>query len=160
DETSPITVDHSQPISTARERVVKFRFDAKGEAFELAGSLADHKPVLDVGLLTGKRALEARLIAPDGAVIATNRVFVTFDGNRPTGVKFLEPPPRAAKNQPLALKATCEPTVSGIKKVEFFIGKPSKDGELPVSPMPVPGVQVAEASEWRAALQMPDTKGL
>jgi hypothetical protein len=159
DAASPVSADLMLPIATARARVVRFRFDPKGEAFELVGSLTDHKPVLPVELLTGKRTLEARLIAPDGKEIAKHRVTVTFDGNAPTDVRFLDLPPKAAKGQPLALKATCGPTVSGIKEVKFFVGKPN-GMELPASPAPLPGVLPDGSTEWRATLQMPDTKGI
>jgi hypothetical protein len=155
---SPIAADLTLPIATARAKLVKLRFSPKGDLFELAGSLADHKPVLPVELLTGKRVLEARLLAADGNVIAKDRVSVVFDTRPPVEVQFLDLPPRAAKAQPLAVKATCGPTVSGIKEVKFFVGKPNK-GELPASPAPVPGVAVA-GGEWRATLQMPDTKGI
>jgi len=154
---SPIVADLTLPIATARARSVKYRFDAKGEQLELAGSLADHKPVLPVELLTGRRAIEARLLAPTGDVLATDRVYVVFDGSAPK-VEF-DPPPRAAKNQPLAVKATSGPTISGIKEVKFFVGKPDKD-QLPAAPAPVPGVQAEAGGEWRATLQMPDTKGI
>jgi hypothetical protein len=160
DNASPVIADLTHSIATARKREVKLRFDPNGERFELAGSLTDHKPVLPVERLTGRRAIEARLIAPDGAVIATNRRYVVFDGNPPREVKFLDLPARSAKNLPLAVKATCDPTVSGIRKVEFFVGKPGKDGELPASPAPVQGAQVEGIAEWRAVLQMPDTKGI
>ena len=158
DDALPVVADLTLPIATARAKVVKMRFDPKGEAFELSGLLMDHKPVLPVEKLTGRRAIEARLLAPDGELIAKHRVYVVFDGNPPPDVAFLDLPPRAAKGQPLGVKATCGPTVSGIKKVEFFVGKPNKD-ELPASPTPVPGMQFG-ASEWRATLQMPDTKGI
>lgn len=157
DNASPVSADLTLPIPTARARVVKFRFDPKGETFELAGSLVDHKPVLPVELLTGKRALEARLLTANGELVAKDRVYVVFDGNTPTDVHFLDLPPRAAKGQPLAVRATCAPTVSGIKEVKFFVGKPNKS-ELPASPAPVPGV--GEGGDWRATLQMPDTKGI
>ena len=156
-DSSPVRADLTLPIATARARVVKYRFDPKGESFALAGTLTDHRPVLPVELLTGRRALEARLLAPDGAVLATDRVYVTFDSRAPA-VEFTAPP-RAAKGQPLPLTAFAGPTISGIKEVKFFVGKPDK-GELPAAPAPVPGVRVADASEWRATLPMPDTNGV
>ncbi len=156
DDDSPVVADLTLPIATARAKVATMRFDPKGEGFELAGALADHKPVLPVELLTGRRALEARLLAPDGAPLAEHRVYVTFDGRAPD-VEF-EAPPKAAKGQPLAVKAVCGPTISGIKEVKFFVGKPDK-GELPAGPAPLPGVPF-DASGWRATLQMPDTKGI
>ncbi|MBN9118076.1 MAG: carboxypeptidase regulatory-like domain-containing protein, partial [Planctomycetes bacterium] len=153
----PIAADRTLSIATARAKEVRYRFDSKGESLELAGSIADHKPVLSVDLLTGRRAIQARLLAPSGAELAKScRAYVVFDGSAPK-VEF-DPPPRAAKGQPLAVKATAGPTVSGIDKVRFFIGKPEK-GELPANPVPVKGVRV-EGGEWRAALQMPDTKGV
>jgi hypothetical protein len=159
DDRSPVVADLALPIATARAKVARYRFDPKGETLELAGSITDHKPVLPVELLTGKRALEARLIAPDGAELSRSRVYVVFDGTPPADVKLVDLPPRAAKAQPLVVKATCGPTVSGIKKVEFFVGKPNGT-ELPTSPAPVAGVLPEGASEWRATLQMPDTKGV
>ena len=158
DAASPVNADRTFLIATARQKLARLRFDPKGEGFELVGSIADHKSVLPVDLLTGKRTLEARLIAPDGDVVTKDRVTVVFDGNVPTDVKFLNLPPKAAKGQPLAVKATCGPSISGIKKVEFFVGKPNKD-ELPTSPTPMPGVS-PDGSEWRATLQMPDQKGI
>lgn len=159
DAKSPVVADLTLPIATARARAARYRFDAKGETLELVGTLGDHKPVLPVELLTGRRTLEARLLAPDGAELAKSRVVVVFDGNPPADVKFLDLPPRAAKGAPLAVKATCGPSVAGIKEVRFFVGKPNKD-ELPVAPAPVPGVRAEGEAEWRANLQMPDAKGV
>jgi len=159
DTKSPVVADLTLPIATARARGARFRFDAKGETLELVGTLGDHKPVLPVELLTGKRTLEARLLAPDGAELAKSRVVVVFDGNPPADVKFLDLPSRAAKGAPLAVKATCAPSVAGIKEVRFFVGKPTKD-ELPAAPVPVPGVRADGEVEWRANLQMPDAKGV
>ncbi len=157
DDKSPVVADLALPIATARAKVAKMRFDPKGEGFELAGTLTDHKPVLPVELLTGKRAIEARLLAPDGELLAKHRVSVTFDGRAPD-VEF-EVPPKAAKGQPLAVKAVCGPTIAGVDTVKFFVGKPDVKGELPASPTPLPGVPI-DTSEWRATLQMPDTKGI
>lgn len=159
DAKAPVVADLTLPIATARARGARFRFDAKGETLELTGTLGDHKPVLPVELLTGKRVLEARLLAPDGAELAKSRVVVVFDGNPPADVKYLDLPPRAAKGAPLAVKATCAPSVAGIKEVRFFVGKPNKD-ELPAAPAPVPGMRAEGEAEWRANLQMPDAKGV
>ncbi|MCI0704319.1 MAG: carboxypeptidase-like regulatory domain-containing protein [Planctomycetia bacterium] len=158
DEKSPVVADLTLTIPTARAKIAKIRFDPKGESFELIGSLNDHTPTLPVELLTGKRVLEARLLAVDGSLVAKDRITVTFDGTKPD-ITF-NPPERAAKNQPLALKALAKPTISGIKEVKFFIGKPNNN-ELPASPAPVPGVLFDESvNEWRGTLQMPDTKGI
>jgi hypothetical protein len=158
-ETAPIAADLTLPVATARNKLVRYRFDAKGETLELAGLLTDHKPVLPVELLTGRRALEARLLAPDGAELAkSRRVTIVFDGTPPSGVQFVDLPPRAAKGQPLAVRAICGPAVSGIDKVEFFVGKPN-GAELPAAPAPVRGVLPDGSTEWRGTLQMPDAKG-
>jgi len=158
DDNSPVVADRRVSFPTAREKVAKLRFDMKGESVELVGSLLDHTPTIGVESLTGKRVVEARLLAVNGDVIAKDRVPVTFDGAKP--VITFEPPKRAAKGQPLAVKATCKPTVSGIKEVKFFVGKPNMN-ELPASPAPVSGVLFdAATNEWRGTLQMPDTKGI
>jgi hypothetical protein len=84
---------------------------------------------------------------------------VIFDGTPPRNVRFLDLPPKARKDQPLAVRATCDPTISGIKEVKFFIGKPQGESP-PASPPPVAGKLFDEkANEWRGAIPVEGQKG-
>jgi len=140
-------------VDPAKDRGAGVRFDPKGESVFLRGTWADPSPRLTVGLLVGARVLEARLLDADGEVLAADRTTVVFDATPPTDVHFLDLPPRAGKGQPLAVRATCDPTISGIKDVRFFVGKPVKN-EPPETPAPTPGQLIdPKGNVWAAVLQ-------
>jgi hypothetical protein len=159
DDNSPVTADLTLPLATAKDIGARLQFDQKGEMFLLTGSIKDHEPKLPVKFLVGKRVLEARLLDCNGKEIASHRVNVTFDGTPPRNVRFLELPPKARKDQPLAVRATCDRTISGIKEVKFFIGKPQGESP-PASPPPVAGKLFDEkTNEWRGAIPVEGQKG-
>jgi hypothetical protein len=121
--------------------------------------IRDHQPNVPVEHLVGKRVLEARLLDAEGKEVARDRVSVTFDGTAPRNVRFLDLPPKARNDQPLAVRATCDPTISGIKEVRFFVGKPQGEAP-PQNPPPVPGKLFDEkTNEWRASLPVAGQKG-
>src|SRR5207244_6513159 len=98
------------------------------------------------------RIIEARLTDREGKVWDTARTTVIFDGTPPRNVRFLDLPPRVRKDQPLAVRATCDLPVSGIREVKFFVGKPVNNAPPPAPP-PVPGQLVdPKANLWRASL--------
>jgi hypothetical protein len=159
DKKSPIVADLTMPIPTAKEIAAHVKFDPKGETFLLTGSIKDHAPKLPVELLVGRRVLEARLLDRAGNKLATHRADVIFDGTPPQNVHFTDLPSRARKDQPLMARATCDPTISGIKEVKFFFGQPQKN-ELPKSPPPIAGKLFDEKmNEWRATLPVDGHKG-
>jgi hypothetical protein len=141
-------------VDPAKERFAGVRFDPKGETLLLRGTLRDPLPALPVGLLVGERTLEARLLDANGDELAASSTTVIFDGTPPTRVELIDPPPQAGKGQPLTVRATCDPTVSGIKEVLFFVGKPDEKQNPPKTPVPVPGVLIdPRANVWQAVLQ-------
>jgi hypothetical protein len=160
DDNAAIVPDLTLPIRTAKDVAARVKFDAKGETLLLSGSIKDHAPKLPVELLVGKRVLEVRLLDRAGQRVATHRAKVTFDGTPPRNVHFTDLAPKARKDQPLLVRATCDPIISGIKEVKFFIGQPQKNA-LPASPAPIVGKLFDErTNEWRATLPVDGQKGI
>ncbi|HJZ54355.1 MAG TPA: hypothetical protein VKE74_05330, partial [Gemmataceae bacterium] len=149
----------------AKERFARIKFDNKGETLSFKGTLKDPAPTLPVEVLVGERVIEARLIGPDGKVLldpdrneAVGRTRVIFDGAKPTGVEFIGLQPRLAQAKVLALRATSDMPVSGVKEVKFFVGRPVDDAPPPGA-TPVPGVLFdPQANEWRAVLPIEGLK--
>lgn len=143
----------------AKVRTVGLRFDPKGESFLIRATLQDPWPKLPLEFVVGERVIEARLLGPGGKPVldsrgqpVVGRTQVVFDGTPPTNVRFIGLAPRVRKDQPLLVKATSDPTVSGIKEVRFFFGKPV-NGAPPSGVATVPGVLVdPKGNEWRATL--------
>ncbi len=138
-------------VRPAKDRSAAARFDPKGETLFVRGAVRDPDVRVPVGLLAGERTLEARLVDAAGCVLDRTTQTVVFDGTPPTNVRFLDLPPRAGKGLPLPVRATCDPTVSGVDKVTFFLGKAEK-GVLPTAPPPAPG-QLIAGGAWAAVLQ-------
>jgi hypothetical protein len=160
DKDSPVSADLTLPIPTAKDVAARLKFDPKGETFLFTGSIRDHEPKLPVELLVGKRVLEARLLDRDRKELASSREDVVFDGSPPRNVRFLDLPPKARKDQPLAVRAACDPTISGLKEVKFFLGKPQGDAP-PQNPPPVAGKLFDEkTNEWRASIPVEGQKGV
>lgn len=146
--------DVAMTVEPAKERAAGIRFDPKGESIFLRGTLKDPSPSMPVGLLVGERTLEARLLDATGAVLDVDRTTVIFDGTPPTDVHFIDLPPQTGKGQQLTVRATCEPTVSGIKEVKFFIGQPAKNAP-PSNPPPVPGQLIdPKGNIWQGTLSL------
>ena len=146
-------VDAAETVAPARDRDRGIRFDPKGETIFVRGRLRDPIGKLPVGLLVGSRTLEARLVSATNKELAFASATVVFDGTAPTNVQFLDLPAEAGKGVPLRLRATCDPTVAGVREVKFFVGPPA-DGKLPAAPAPVPGKLVnAKTNEWQADVQ-------
>lgn len=141
----------------ARDRGAGVAFDPKG-GWTLKATVADPQPKLPVDQLVGTRVLLARLLDANGKELARNRREVTFDGRRPQGVRFLDPPAKVPADKPLSLKAASDLPVSGVKEVHLFVGKPANDA-------PPPNAVLIEAkpadgrTEWAAAVPLDGTKG-
>ncbi|HSQ55294.1 MAG TPA: hypothetical protein VLM40_06070 [Gemmata sp.] len=155
-----VAADLTMSVPTAKNVAARVKFDPKGESLLLTGSIQDHRPALPVELLVGKRVLEARLLDANRNVLATDRVDVVFDGSPPRNVRFLDLPPKARKEQPLAVHATCDPPISGIKEVKFFLGRPQSNAPPQNAPMIAGKLFDAATNEWRAAIPIEGQKGM
>jgi hypothetical protein len=159
DTDSTVVPDLTMKRPTAKDVIARVKFDPKGDTLQLTGAIKDHGPKLPVEFLVGKRMLEARLLDRAGNTLAMHRAQVIFDGTPPQNVHFTDLPPKVRKDQPLAVRATCDPAISGIKEVKFFIGEPQKNAP-PQSPPPIAGKLFDEkTNEWRAALPLEGQKG-
>ncbi len=147
--------DKKHPISPAKLRQSSIKFDAKGNMIFRA-SIQDVSAKVEVEKLTGTRIVRARMLDRNGKEIALNTRRVTFDGNIPGDVRFLNLPPLAARGKPLKVQATCEPPVAGIAEVKFFLGKPMND--LPPMNAVVVAGKLADAKRniWEAQLPLGD----
>jgi hypothetical protein len=142
----------------ARDRSVGVAFDPKG-GWTLRATVGDPEPKLPVNRLVGPRVLLARLLDANGKELARDRQEVTFDGRRPQGVEFVDPPARVPSDKPLSVKATCDLPVSGVKEVHFFVGKPANDAPPPNAVL-VEGKPTGDPRPvWSAALQLDGAKG-
>lgn len=142
-------------VRPAKDRSAAAAFDQTGETLLVRGSVRDPEPKVPVGLLVGERALEARLLDATGKELGFARTAVVFDGTPPANVRFLDLPTQAGKGQPLVVRAACDPPVSGLGEVKFFVGKVEK-GQLPSAPPPAPGQLLdAKGNVWAATLAAP-----
>ncbi|MCE9533812.1 MAG: hypothetical protein K8T89_22195, partial [Planctomycetes bacterium] len=144
----PFAKTKSVAVKLMSEGVIQFRT-----------TLADLKTTLAVEQLAGTRLLRASLLDSSRKVIAQDTVTVVFDGSAPTGVAFVDPVARARRDLPLPVKATCDPPLSGVKEVRFFVGKPVNDAPPPMAAM-TPGEPTdATGRFWTAKLLVGEAKG-
>jgi hypothetical protein len=143
--------DVSFTIDPAKAGAATLKFDPKGDAFQLRGVLADPEARLPVGLLVGVRGLTADLLDRGDDVAATDTAAVTFDNTPPRNIRLLGLPPQLPKGQKVLVRAASDPTISGVARVQFFLGAPVK-GEPPASAALVKGEPAAGLNEWRAVL--------
>lgn len=141
----------------ARDRTLGVAFDPKG-GFSLKATAGDPEAKLGVEGLTGRRLVLARLLDANGKEIARDRRVVTFDGRRPQGVRFLDPPAKVPADKPLSVAATSDLPVSGVKEVHFFIGKVANDAPPPNAVL-IPAKPVDGRNEWAASVPLDGAKG-
>jgi hypothetical protein len=92
--------------------------------------------------------------AKDQAVVAE----IMLDGTAPEGIAFDSWPAKLVKGTPLLVKATGRDPESGIRRVNFFLGKP-EDGKIPPKAVTVAGQLFdKEAQVWQAELPLPTDK--
>ncbi len=152
-------VDSERVLPTAKREGAAASLKSPDGAVVLQGTLGDWDVKLPVDFLVGVRDLEARLKDAAGTVVAEARVRVVFDNAPPANVQFLALAPKARKDQPLAVRATCDPTISGLKSVRFFLGRPVKNAP-PSGATPVPGQLADErANVWAGAIPVPPAAG-
>jgi hypothetical protein len=134
-------------------------FSADG-ALLFEAAVQDWVIPFDASKVRGARVLQARLLDRDGRPIVSDTRRVTLDDQAPAQVAFVDMPAKARRDQPLTVKATGLDTVSGVSKVNFFLGQPV-DNKVPPKVALVPG-QAVDSSKltWAAQLPLPpDLKG-
>jgi hypothetical protein len=129
-------------------------------------TLADWDLPVDLGVVHGPTLLRLRMFDATGRLVEVRdgrtgepaerqqvSQVITFDGQRPDGVRFLDPPRGALPGETIVLRATSDDPPSDIEKVEFFFGRPGSEGALPPGAEPVPGALIdAGRRTWSAAL--------
>jgi hypothetical protein len=145
---------------SARERKVGFTASGPGGALAFEASLRDWAPALDTGRIRGPREVRARLLDALGREVQLASRTVVFGDQAPGGVRFVDPPAKAWRGAPLALRARGGDAVVGIQEAAFFVGKP-------VAGKPPEGATLVKAAAldsdrtlWGAKLPLPaDGKG-
>lgn len=157
DPDDPARTDFTRRKVPPRDRTLGVAFDPKG-GFSLKATAGDPEAKLGVDGLTGRRVVLARLLDANGKEIARDRMVVTFDGRRPQGVRFLDPPAKVPADKPLSVAATSDLPVSGVKEVHFFIGKPANDAPPPNAVF-IPAKLTDGRNEWAASIPLDGAKG-
>lgn len=150
------TADFTKKGIPAKSRTLGVAFDPKG-GLTLTATVGDPEPQLPVDRLVGTRVVVARLLDANDVELARARKTVVFDGRRPQGVRFIDPPAKVAADKPLTVTATCDLPVSGVKEVHFFAGKPANDAPSPAAVL-VPA-KVGAKNSWTATVPLDGAKG-
>jgi hypothetical protein len=150
------TSDFTKRGIPAKNRTLAVAFDPKG-GLTLTATVSDPEPQLPVDRLVGTRVIVARLLDANDVELARARKTVVFDGRRPKGVRFIDPPANVAADKPLTVTATCDLPVSGVKEVHFFVGRPANDAPPPAALL-VPAKAGAKNS-WTATVPLDGAKG-
>ena len=104
--------------------------------------------------IVGQRVLRGRLLDKEGAPLRTVYETLTLDDAAPKGLQFVDPPKVAKKDAPLTLKATAGTSLSGIREVNFFLGKDAQ-GKPPQGVAAIPGRALEdEKTTWTATLPL------
>jgi hypothetical protein len=150
--------DFTHPRIPAKDRRIGVAFDPKG-GVTLKATVADPEPKLPVNRLVGPREVQVRLLDANQQELARDQCVVVFDGDRPQGVRFLDPPAQVPADKALKLRATCDLPVSGIKEVHFFVGKPVNDAPTPTAVLIPAKPNEDRRSEWAATIPLDGGKG-
>jgi hypothetical protein len=98
------------------------------------------------------------LIDGDGRIVKTASLPVILDLDTPKLVRFLDPPSQARRGSTVTLRAIGAASESGIKQVNFFVGKP-EDGKPPAKVELATARRVAgAASAWVGDLRLPEER--
>jgi hypothetical protein len=145
---------------TARRLHVGFGAGGSDGALLFDASVKDWSIALDTGRIVGRRDLRARLLDRSGFPVQVVYQTVTLDDSAPDAVKFVDVPPMARRDAPLAVKAFGAASASGISRVLFFLGKPVENKVPPNTPT-YPGEPANEAKTlWTATIPLSgDHKG-
>jgi hypothetical protein len=158
------SADRTLPSRPAARRRIGFALHDKALAF--TASAADWSVPIDSEGVEGRRLIQVKLLDRQGRVIKDGQLIkevfrpVAFDRSPPAGVHLINAPKRAKPSTVLTLRATAGPSVSGIKRVVFFLGKLSADGKLPIGGTIIEGAPLPnEKDTWWANLPLPAAEG-
>jgi hypothetical protein len=149
--------DLFRSFSTPRNEAVSVKFDPKGE-LQFKAKVTDHEIKLPVDQIAGRRILRATLLGPQGDPISSDEEEITLDEQGPANVRFIDAPLRVNQGKPLTLKATCDPSFSGIEKVRMYYGEPMNDAPPPTATPILAELISARSFVWQATLPQTDAK--
>jgi hypothetical protein len=136
----------------AREQRVGFSPQSPDGALVFEAVLKDWEPILQTAGIVGQREVRAVLIDRDGREITSAAPKeVILDNSKPTNLKFLEP---ELNGKEIRITAQGEDPDSGIKEVNFYLGKAEGD-KPPDGAKPIKG-KPAGKNKWFA--NFPDKK--
>lgn len=150
--------DAVQSFPQARETRVRFSpFGPEGALLFEAVS-RDWTVRLNTTGILGERRLRARLLNRAGIELLSVSQAVSLDNSIPVRVKFLDLPAQAKRGTPLVVEASGRDTESGIREVNFFLGRPM-DGKLPPNTPLIKAVPTsADRATWTAKVPLPDDR--
>ena len=118
---------------------------------------SDVRTPLDTSRIRGVRELRVRLLDRGGKEKAIATRTLVLGDEAPDSVGFVDPPAKAWRQAPVALKVRGRDAV-GIKQALFFVGRPV-EGKLPAGVVPMPGMAANdERTLWTAKLPLPQTQ--
>jgi hypothetical protein len=145
---------------TPWDQVIGFNPLGADGALVFTAAVRDWAVELDTSGITGQRELQARLLSRTGVELALAARTLTMGDSQPEDVRFVDPPARAWRMAPLPLRARGSDQLTGIKEVQFFVGKPVAR-KVPPGVKTVAGAPLdAERRTWGVKLPLPpDGKG-
>jgi hypothetical protein len=143
---------------TPWDQAIGFNPLGPGGALVFTASVRDWSIELDTTGIAGRRELRARLLSRSGVELAVASRPLTLGDSSPEEVRFVDPPAKAWRMAPLPLKARGSDTVTTIKEVLFFVGKP-KDQKVPPEVKTVAGTPLdAGRKTWAVKLPLPQDR--
>ncbi len=151
-------VPDTRPVREGRRLRVGFMFLANGTVvFNTAAS--DWIVPLQTAGIEGARLVLARLLQEDNVEIKSVTLPLVLDNSPPKRVKIFEVPAYAKKGTTVVVKGFGIASESGLKEVNFFVGKPQAN-KLPQGVTVVPGHPLDDdQTTWAAEVPLPDKKG-
>ncbi len=152
-----IEADATLRFPTARRTRIGFAPSADG-GLEFDAFVEDRIAEFDAGQVRGRRLVRGRLLSATGEEIATATLPLVLDDRPPQKVVVLNLPRKAQLGTKLTVKAGGLSDVSGIREVQFFLGKPL-EGKIPPGSVVVDGAAAnPERTLWSSELTLPKEK--
>ncbi len=117
-------------LPEARRRRIGFSPSSLTGALLFDALIEDWQLTFDTRQMIGPRFIRARVLDTEGRELKTIEQGITFGDTPPGDVQIVASPKQALRGTPLTFQAMGFDTVTGIKSVVFFAGKPV-DGKVP-----------------------------